>query len=335
MNAAELIQDAENIVILQSESPDGDSLASSLALEQILGDQGKNVTLYCRTEIPNYLRYLTGWDRVQAELPADFDISIMVDNSVATLMSRTLEEDARKLSQRPFIIIDHHVADVDMPFETVNMLDSSAVAAGEIIYQLAVEQQWNINSTAQYMLATAIIADSANFTIRNTRSETFRTMAELMEMGLDLYQLRQDWLPNRMVSRKIVQYKGELLQRLEYHGGGRIVMTTIPWSEIEEYSAEYNPAELVLHDSLLIKGVQLVCIFKVYDQRNYITGKLRAHAPVANQIAQHFGGGGHDMSAGMRVEGLDIEALKEEFIETSTRLLDEYAQQSESEQPHG
>ncbi len=327
MSAVELIEEAENIVIVQPESPDGDSLASSLALEQILGDQGKNVTLYCRTEIPAYLQYLTGWDRVQSELPARFDISIMVDNSVTTLMERTLEEYSRQLSQRPFIIIDHHEVEIDMPFETTNILDNKAVATGEIIYELAVDQNWKINSTAQYMLATSVIADSANFTIRNTRAQTFRMMAELMEMGLDLYQLRQDWLPNRMVSQKIVKYKGELLQRLAYHAEGRIAVAVIPWSEIEEYSAEYNPAELVLHDALLVKGVELVCIFKVYDQRSYITGKLRAHTPVANQVAQHFGGGGHDMSAGMKVERLDIDTFKDEFIEVATHKLDQHGKE--------
>ena len=47
---------ATTIVVIQAENPDGDSLGSALALEEILGDQKKGVLLYCPVEIPKYLR---------------------------------------------------------------------------------------------------------------------------------------------------------------------------------------------------------------------------------------------------------------------------------------
>ena len=40
-NIQELLSDKKDIVIVQADNPDGDSLASSLALEQILHDMGK------------------------------------------------------------------------------------------------------------------------------------------------------------------------------------------------------------------------------------------------------------------------------------------------------
>ena len=45
--AKKLITDAEKIVIIQAENPDGDSLGSALALEEVLSDLGKSVFLYC------------------------------------------------------------------------------------------------------------------------------------------------------------------------------------------------------------------------------------------------------------------------------------------------
>lgn len=76
-----IVDAAEHIVIVQADNPDGDSLASALALESILGDLGKTVSLYCGSDVPSYLRYLEGWDRVQNELPIRFDASIIVDTS--------------------------------------------------------------------------------------------------------------------------------------------------------------------------------------------------------------------------------------------------------------
>ena len=37
--------DIKTVLVLQPENPDGDSVASSLALEEILGDQGKDVII--------------------------------------------------------------------------------------------------------------------------------------------------------------------------------------------------------------------------------------------------------------------------------------------------
>ncbi len=69
----QLIESADNILIIQADNPDGDSLATSLALEHILGDMGKQVFMYCGVEMPGYLKFLSGWDRVSKEIPMSFD----------------------------------------------------------------------------------------------------------------------------------------------------------------------------------------------------------------------------------------------------------------------
>ena len=56
--------DYNKILILQPENPDGDSVASALALEEILADAGKQVIIYAYTNIPDYLKYIQGLDRI-------------------------------------------------------------------------------------------------------------------------------------------------------------------------------------------------------------------------------------------------------------------------------
>ena len=55
--------DIKTVLILQPENPDGDSVASSLALEEIFGDLGKKVVIYSYVHIPDYLKYIQGSDR--------------------------------------------------------------------------------------------------------------------------------------------------------------------------------------------------------------------------------------------------------------------------------
>ena len=72
--AQELVEAANKIVVIQAENPDGDSLGSALALEDILGDMDKQVSLYCPVDIPKYLRFAKGWDRVVSDLDTTADL---------------------------------------------------------------------------------------------------------------------------------------------------------------------------------------------------------------------------------------------------------------------
>ena len=60
----QLVAASNKVLIAQANNPDGDSLASALALEEILSGLKKEVQLYCGTPISNYLKYLPGNDRV-------------------------------------------------------------------------------------------------------------------------------------------------------------------------------------------------------------------------------------------------------------------------------
>ena len=89
---SELIDKASRIVIIQADNPDADSLGSALALEYILGDIGKKPYLYCAVDVPAYLHYLPGWDRVDREMPNLYDLSIIVDAATVTLLKSYLKE---------------------------------------------------------------------------------------------------------------------------------------------------------------------------------------------------------------------------------------------------
>src|SRR6185369_4366097 len=84
----ELVNDSKTIVIIQADNPDGDSLASALTVEQIVSDLGKEPHLYCAVDMPDYLKHLPGWDRVNKDMPAQFDMSIIVDTSAILLLEK-------------------------------------------------------------------------------------------------------------------------------------------------------------------------------------------------------------------------------------------------------
>lgn len=327
----ELIKAADSIVILQADNPDGDSLASSLALEQILGDMGKQPHLYAGVEIPSYLRYLPGWDRVSKDLPKNFDLSIIVDTSSISLFEN-LEKSGQKgwLTAKPSIVIDHHNVENSIPFATV-VHNQAAVATGEVIYELAQKFNWPLNHTANEMLAISIMADSLGLVSEGTTSRSIHIIGELVEAGVSLAALDDARRESMRKDPVLLPYKGELLKRVEFHADGRIATITIPWEEIEEYSPLYNPSMLVIDEMRFTIGTNIAIAFKTYPD-GHITAKIRANygIGIAGKLAEHFGGGGHPYASGFKVtDGRSIDQIKAECIRVTAELLDKLERESQ------
>jgi phosphoesterase RecJ-like protein len=314
---------AQKVVILQADNPDGDSLCSALALEQILHEMGKEPILYCGVDIPSYLSYLAGWDRVSKEIPPKFDASIIVDTSASSLFEQ-LEKTGQKgwVAARPTILIDHHPVENSITFANV-VCNQTAVATGEVIYELALQLQWPLNQTAKEMLASAIMSDSLGLTTDATTARSIHIIGELVEGGVSIPALEQKRRELMRKSPELIKYKGELLQRIEYFNDNRVATITIPWKEIEQYSPQYNPSMLVLDDMRMSIGTEVAVAFKLYSD-GHITAKIRCNfgAPIAGDLAAAFGGGGHPYASGFKTKnGQKFEEVKASCIQKAGELL--------------
>lgn len=319
----QFIEKYDNILIVQADNPDGDSLASTLALEQILGDLGKEPKLYCGVDIPTYLRYLRGWDRVSRDVPASFDGSIIVDTTASNLFEASEKAGALAwIKSKPSIIIDHHDTKPTIKF-TRKIYQKPAVACGELLYDIAKTNGWKLNQTAREMIVAAILSDSLGLISESTTAHSVRVVADLVEDGVSLAKLDNERKLFQKKSPEILKYKGELISRVSYSDDGRIAIINIPWPEIEKYSHQYNPSMLVLDEMRQVENVALAVAFKTYPNGR-ITAKLRANYghPVAGPVAEKFGGGGHPYASGFRINsGKSYDELKNEVIAYAQSLL--------------
>lgn len=177
-------------------------------------------------------------------------------------------------------------------------------------------------------LATAIMSDSLGLTTEATSARSIAVISELVENGVSIPELEQ---ARRELMRKkpeLVRYKGELLQRIEYFDDDRIAIITIPWEEIEQYSPDYNPSMLVIDDMRMTIGTDIAIAFKTYKDGK-MTAKIRCNygRPIANELAQHFGGGGHAYASGFKiVDGRPFNEIKSECIGVASELLNKLEQ---------
>lgn len=321
--AKNLITQAQKIIIIQAENPDGDSLGSSLALEEVLGDIGKQVVLYCPVEIPKYMRYIKGWDRVVGEFDTSADLAIIVDTAADVLLTKVLETRGVRhyLESHPVLVIDHHITESNLSFDHT-LLSADAVATSEIIYDMAIDAGWAVNPQAAENMLVAILSDSLGLSTQNVTPNAYFVAGKLTELGAKVATIEDRRREFMKKSPEILAYKGELIGRIEYLLGGRLAVVHIPWEDIQKYSDQYNPSVLVLDEMRLVEGVEIGVAIKTYPDGK-VTGKLRANAPIADQIAGFFGGGGHKYAAGFRAyESYDT--IISELVSATDKVLTDY-----------
>jgi len=324
-NIKALLKDAKQAVIIQADNPDGDSLASALSLEQILGDLDIEPHLYCGVDVPDYLKHLPGWDHVTKEMPSSFDLSIIVDTSALSLLQKLQTSHYRNwVASKPVIVLDHH-SDVvcDIPYATVVINANEAVATGELIYYLSKQLNWPLNLAAKTFVAASILADSLGLTSEGTTAGTYRIMADLIDSGVDRPGLEEARRALTKMPASIFRYKAELIKRTELLADGQIALVSIPHDELMEYSPLYNPAPLIQNDMLQTEGVRVAIVLKHYKDGK-VTGSIRCgfNTKIAADLAKHFGGGGHIYASGFKLEnGKPFNEIKSECIRLATELL--------------
>lgn len=324
------IDGVNSVVIMQADNPDGDSLASALALESIMGDYGKNTYLYCAIDIPQYLRYMPGWDRVTKDFPNHYDIAIIVDTGVWDLFGNFERLYGKyKISKDKLIVIDEH--DVKHTIEAkISAHDVNAVSSGQIIYELAAKAELPVSKTAAEFIASSILSDTLGMTSSSLRDNPrpFEIMANLVKIGVDVSELQERRLESMKISQQTLKYKGEILQRVEFHANGAIATIDIPYNELKEYSQEINPT-IFLDEARLVEGVGVTIGFKQYvinGRLVKVTGRIRCNRnfEIADKIAGLFDdGGGHKYASGFKIEGdnLNFVEIKNKVLKHTEELL--------------
>lgn len=317
----DFLQDKKKICVIQAENPDGDSLGSAIALDYLLPE--KEISLYCPVDIPKYLHYFADWSRVTNEFDFKADGYIIVDTAAEVLISKLLDDTAirNRLYSAPVLVIDHHETEDDLSFEHESIIEIKPACA-ELIFEIAKDQKINIQKEAAEAIFQGILSDTLGLTSSAVTAKTFDIAAELTRLGANISILEENRREFMKKSQRILDYKADLIKRIEYSLDGALATVHIPWDDIREYSDEYNPNVLILEEMRLVEGVQVAVAIKTYPDGK-VTGKIRTSSdtPIAEKVAGYFGGGGHPVAAGFRTYDTTYDEVVRELVNIIPELL--------------
>ncbi len=320
---SDFLNNKQKICIIQAENPDGDSIGSAIALDYLLTD--KEISLYCPIDIPKYLRYFTDWSRITNEFDFKADGYIIVDTAAEILLSKLLENTAirNRLYSTPVLVIDHHETPDDLNFPHESIIEIGPATA-QVVYHIAKSLEMPISREAAEVIFQGILSDTLGLTSSSVTEETFEIAADLTKLGASVSVLEERRKDFMRKSPRVLDYKADLIKKIDYSLDGILATVHITWDEIREYSDEYNPNALILEELRMVEGVKVGVAVKTYPDGK-VTGKIRSSSdtPIAEKIAGYFGGGGHPLAAGFRTYDMSYEDVVRDLVKIVPELIQE------------
>jgi phosphoesterase RecJ-like protein len=304
------IQQRRRFLVTSHARPDGDAIGSTLALAQILRKMGKSAEIVLGDPVPLLYHPLPGSETIvrSSQVNGDYDAVIILE---CDSVQRTR---LRGLDNQFLINIDHHAS--SRPFANINWIDPSAVATAELIFRLAQAAQVKITPEIATCLYTAVLTDTGAFCYAPTNACTFELAKFLVEHGADPGKIAQSVYFSSPMSKMCLL--GAALSRLERDG--EIAWMSVTRHDMERFGALEEDCEGLVNYALSISGIEVAIFFReVAQERIRVSIRSKGAVNVAD-IAQKFGGGGHECAGGFSTEGPVEESARRVLAELRGKI---------------
>lgn len=275
--------------------PDGDAVGSLLGLWMMLNAMGKQAEMQLYDPVPAIYSTLPCANRIRlGAIPA----SGFEPDAVIFLECDSVERSRLQGLEDKFLInIDHHSS--GNPFASVNWIDTSASAVAEMVYRLAVAADVAVTPAMATCLYTALLSDTGSFCYEGTDANTFALAKDLVGLGAKPARIAEDlYFSNPLSKMRLLGAALATLQR-----DGRIAWLWITHEDMVRLGASEEDSLGIVNYAIGISGVEVaVFLREMADRRIRVSLRSKSTVRVA-QVAEQFGGGGHENASGCNMDG--------------------------------
>ena len=185
---------------------------------------------------------------------------------------------------------------------TVELVDTTAAAAGQIVLDLFRYAKWPISKKIAEAFFVSLSTDTGWFRFSNTDSRAYRDAAELVEKGAEppvIY--RQDVSEFFTAANEASAKRCSVIWNCILTADSRC--SILMWADFESTGSTGRDTENLIDDCQRISSVEVAALF-VEQKDNKFRCSLRSKADVdVAKIAADLGGGGHKAAAGVTLAG--------------------------------
>lgn len=296
----EVLRNHQSFVLISHIRPDGDAIGSQLALGFALMAAGKSVRLINEDGLPDNLTFMAGSDKIElppAE-PLDVEVAIALDTAAKPRLGDNALNAASKA--KIWLNIDHHKSNPS--YGDLNLIDSTSPATGQILYELITALDLPMPAESRDAIYVAVSTDTGSFQYPSTTAKTYRMGADLIDRGLDVGTINSHTYDNHPYRR--VELMRALLNTLELSANGMVANWVMRDKTRVDLDLRPEDSEGLIDIIRAIRGVQIAVFFEeLPDGKIRVSMRSKDKRVDVCKIAVEFGGGGHALAAGIRMQG--------------------------------
>ncbi len=298
-------------VIVGHVSPDGDAVGSVTALYGYVRKNFPWIDVDLYIERPKEsLMFLPGLADAIFDPPEDSVRDLFVSCDVSSTDRFGVAGNLFPLAKKTFCV-DHHIS--NPLFADINVVDADASSCAEVLYNLMDPAKIDLDIATS--LYTGIIHDSGVFQYSNTRGETLRIAADLLERGVPASRIIDESFNQRTMRQSRIL--GKVLQESMLYVDGKVIVGSVTLDDMNTYEVTKKDLDGIVSELRLVKGV-LAAVFIYETEPSVFKVSLRSNGDLdVSRAAGTFGGGGHIKAAGCTIEG--------RLSDVRDQLLDELA----------
>ncbi len=310
---AELLDSNQRFLVASHESPDGDAIASTLALANALRERGKDVVALNRDGVPGDYRFLPGWEQVVTGVAAGthFDVGIVLDAGELRRAGDWIRRVCRTL-----VNIDHHPHSEN--FGDLYWVDENASATGVLVYRLLRQAGWPISRDVATCIYTTILSDTGSFRYSNADPEAFRVAGEMVALGVDPWEIASGLYESQEEVR--LRLLALALPTLAVAPCGTFAAITVTSDMFAATGATAEHTDRFINYPRSVRGVEVAIFFRQVGPARFKVGFRSKGKIDVGALSREFSGGGHHNAAGAMVEG-ELPAVRDLVFKRLGELL--------------
>jgi bifunctional oligoribonuclease and PAP phosphatase NrnA len=290
----ETIKSSQHFCLSGHQNPDADVVGSQLALASLIRRTGfdKQIDIINSGSPPKSLAFLNGFDRIEnkEQVVGHYDCVVVFECSGPDRMGNIID---LKTQAKTVVNIDHHLHNPN--FGHVNFVEPTTSSTAELIFKIY--KRAGVTPTPQEAMCifSGLVADTGWFRYGNTTPASLSAAAELLQAGVHVEELAERLYMTQ--SKAALDLLGWVVSHMTLHYDGRVALLTLPESVYQNFHAGPDDVEEIVNFGLKIESVCASVFLK--EKKGQIKVSLRSKARYdINQVACHFGGGGHRNASG-------------------------------------
>jgi phosphoesterase RecJ-like protein len=297
---------AKHIIVLSHYNPDGDAIGSAITWARVLRKMGHTVTCVIPNKFPYFLDWIEGIDEVKifSEHPVEVTravekaelICFLDFNNPGRLEGLTPLVESNTVAQK--LLIDHHLNPprglFDLSFSYPQVSSTSYLVLKLIMRLFGADAIDRDMATALYV---GMMTDTGNFSFSNLTGDLYRSIAVLVEKGIDIPFINYK-IYNSYTEERIRLLAHALGPKMELIQNGQAAYIALKESELHRFRFRQGDSEGFVNYPLSIQTVKISALFLQTNRFIRVSLRSRGAVDVNSFARKYFGGGGHKNAAG-------------------------------------